>query len=1397
MKMHEKNNTYNRTAGSGRRALALLLALVMVVASLPLGRGGYTAFAEGEAAVTTAQTETAETAAAVTEPTAAAPAVSDTAVASPADVQPVSGADAQTSVSDVPQHICVIHGFENYTPGVAYDEISVEKGSSLYQVKSKLPRELNAVLECEDCPKTIEVTWKNTGADRFDLVLDSQLYKFVPLDDPTTEDIDESKESPFCDLPFVSVKVTGGEPAVSGSDVASGADVVSGADIASGSDVISGSDMTSGSDVVSGSDVTSGSDVISGSDVTSGSDAVSGSDVISGSDATQQNKPAAGETSSDTDVASGSDAASDSDVPAVCSCEKHCYADVSGGSYSVDIHCPVCSADPSGCAVLPELTELTLKTVTADGRTVSVTGPLPEGAVLKAETVAEDQLSAILGGVDFIVTPVVRFAYDITIVYEGREFQPAEFGSSVKVVISDACADSSEGLAVFHVAEEGLERVAVGEEGSAAVFSTDSFSVYVGLSAGISTIYVSGNSFFTDSAMNNQLAKDGVPYTGISSVLADSTGDITFVVLSAYNVTGTETVNPGSGRSITLERASGNTGNIIAVASGGNLTLSGSIAVDGKNVAADGANVDIADGGTLIMNDGVSVVNGEAVGVLNRYGASFTMNGGLIANNKGVNGAGIYNVGTMVMKGGTISGNVSRDNGGGIWQEGTFTMVGGTITGNNCGTMFGGALFAYGGTAGISGGTITGNTSSTYPQANGVSTYNGSAATVIFSGSPRIEDSVYVNTSGTFNNILHIADPFTPLCPVIIQGSSDSMNLVQYTRNATAADLANFVPRNTGTKLVLSGNYIQGSGNSNFFFYGDGSGNSKTPETWRLSIPYVYQNGGLRTTGGTVFMAHGFFVGTEWRNNYPGVTLSENQFRVQSNSPNSLSSGNRVLYRRWERPAAMDGNSKVHPTNSHSPMFAAAEKGYLRIQNLIIDGGNQPGVLVYNNQTYQLNGIKSCSDASLTVRDTATLDLQGSVVLRNAPHSSRGGAIHASSGTLNLNGTITFSNNGSAATLGKAVYVESATVNINTPNIVNPGNEDFYLANSTSKLTINTNLTGVIPITVNPNDTASCAPGRVVATYASGYTPDASKFRLANVDYPLVVSGQNIVIGSYSKRFTAHAEDITPDAGESNSFVIDLASLYGGMGNVTGKTVSVSNVALTSGSIVIGDYQVVEANRRVYGCADSNKYFGVSVQLDGTVQDLRSVSMTAGSDGKMVFTVHNGNAITVDGDIATFSFQLNVGGSVRYINVTLNAHSGYTISASVPLRITGVVDTNGKFYLPDGTDYAISNNGTVPLVLSDVEWDWIIDGGHDANELFTQHENITMSLNIGGLSSRSFGETQGYQWLDVNSPIPAHDGTNPGRLSLDWSMDIGSANYIRTKQGATVANITYTIEIKE
>jgi len=102
------------------------------------------------------------------------------------------------------------------------------------------------------------------------------------------------------------------------------------------------------------------------------------------------------------------------------------------------------------------------------------------------------------------------------------------------------------------------------------------------------------------------------------------------------------------------------------------------------------------------MNGGV-ISGANGVGVSNRSGSTFTMNGGTISDNSG---GGVSNGGTFRMNGGVIHSNRTSGSGGGVSTSGIFTMRGGTIHSNTADAS-GGGVNQTGGTFNFNGGWIS------------------------------------------------------------------------------------------------------------------------------------------------------------------------------------------------------------------------------------------------------------------------------------------------------------------------------------------------------------------------------------------------------------------------------------------------------------------------------------------------------------------------------------------------------------------------------------------------------------------------------------------------------------------------------------------------------------------
>jgi len=124
--------------------------------------------------------------------------------------------------------------------------------------------------------------------------------------------------------------------------------------------------------------------------------------------------------------------------------------------------------------------------------------------------------------------------------------------------------------------------------------------------------------------------------------------------------------------------------------------------------------------GTFVMNGGK--ISGNISNNSTVSAGNFTMNGGEISGNTvssttgNATGGGVYVHRTFTMNGGTISGNTANYGGGVYAAYDTFTMRGGTISGNTARSSGGGVYVSYNSSFAKTGGTITGYNSD---QANG------------------------------------------------------------------------------------------------------------------------------------------------------------------------------------------------------------------------------------------------------------------------------------------------------------------------------------------------------------------------------------------------------------------------------------------------------------------------------------------------------------------------------------------------------------------------------------------------------------------------------------------------------------------------------------------------------
>jgi len=158
--------------------------------------------------------------------------------------------------------------------------------------------------------------------------------------------------------------------------------------------------------------------------------------------------------------------------------------------------------------------------------------------------------------------------------------------------------------------------------------------------------------------------------------------------------------------SVSSNTTGGNGGGVCVV--GGTFIMQGNASVSG-NTANYGGGVDTSDG-TFIMLDNTLVSGNNASdggGVYNNLGiGTFTMQDSASVSNNTARGDGGGVSGSLIMEGGTISGNTARDGGG---VKGSLTMKGGTISGNTS-RRYGGGVCVEWGTFNMQDGVISGNT---------------------------------------------------------------------------------------------------------------------------------------------------------------------------------------------------------------------------------------------------------------------------------------------------------------------------------------------------------------------------------------------------------------------------------------------------------------------------------------------------------------------------------------------------------------------------------------------------------------------------------------------------------------------------------------------------------------
>ena len=116
------------------------------------------------------------------------------------------------------------------------------------------------------------------------------------------------------------------------------------------------------------------------------------------------------------------------------------------------------------------------------------------------------------------------------------------------------------------------------------------------------------------------------------------------------------------------------------------VTLQNGVEISGNNATYSGGGIYLKTGSLTIENgvtiSGNSATYGGGIYINSNNGCNVTINGGEIKGNSATDGGAIYNLASLTIKGGTISGNSAVTSGGGIYNAETLTMTSGTIGGS-------------------------------------------------------------------------------------------------------------------------------------------------------------------------------------------------------------------------------------------------------------------------------------------------------------------------------------------------------------------------------------------------------------------------------------------------------------------------------------------------------------------------------------------------------------------------------------------------------------------------------------------------------------------------------------------------------------------------------------------
>ncbi|MBR5965191.1 MAG: leucine-rich repeat protein [Treponema sp.] len=483
-------------------------------------------------------------------------------------------------------------------------------------------------------------------------------------------------------------------------------------------------------------------------------------------------------------------------------------------------------------------------------------------------------------------------------------------------------------------------------------------------------------------------------------------------------------------------------GSALTIASAKTFTIQQLQITNGKADAGGGINITAA--ATVNLDSGAKVYSNKATsggtgaGVYVKSGATlYIKDGSAIYSNAAysgdINGAGVYNAGTVSMSGGSVFSNTAKQ-GGGIYNAGALTMSGGTIGGSDANknkAVTGGGVYNYSSkTFTLSGGAISYNLAEN-------SADNGSAE------GGGIYNSGYLNITGAASISYNTAkETSTGKCYASGGGIYSNYNLA-ISGGMTMGGNKTDVPYTTSSFSKSRGGAIY---NGNTFTMSAGT-------IGDVSAPNIAAGNSGAVLGGGIYIINSSLT-------MSGGTIGDGSKEASASS----SSGSFANKAEYGGGIYADTSSSFTINKSSCKVnynYASENGGGIYWNGSTLNATN--GNISYNASGAGGGGIYFAADASVYqaafiknkssssggafyIPEGVKVTLSGPSTFTSNTAADYGGAVKIYKGTLEIKGAATFTKNSATSSWGGAVYVERGTFTMSAGTIGGSSSSDANTA---------------------------------------------------------------------------------------------------------------------------------------------------------------------------------------------------------------------------------------------------------------------------------------------------------------------------------------------------------------